>query len=735
MNAPFHENAAEFATEEGGAGSGRPPLLLQYWLIVVRRRWLVLGIMVAAMVAAVVVTLLVTPQYTAQARLEISREQQRITNVEGLQPESAGRDLEFYQTQYSLLESETLAQRVARELNLSQSAEFREAHKLETDSLLDTGRVQQAGLPTSQDQERVIVEALLRHVDIKPIRGSALVDVAYTSGSPVLSAQIANAWTKQFIAASSDRRMASTVDARSFLEGRLADLRARLERSERDLVNYTTGKGIVTLGTTESTEGRRLATRTLVGENLETLSSALNEATADRIKAQSELAALQGGGINQASLANDAINSLRSRRAEVAAEYSRLLVQFEPEYPAARAVKDQLDTLDRSIAAEESRVVSNVRAKYREAADREGQLRATVDGLKGRLAQQDRDSIQMNIYQREADTNRQLYDALLQRYKEIGVAGVGASNVTIVDPATPPKRPSEPSMLVNLVLGLALGALAAGIAVIIVEQIDEGFREPGDIATQLGIPLLGAVLEEDHNVELAEMLDPKTNLSESYLAIRTSLGFVTDHGVPRSIMTTSTREAEGKTTTNAAMAIALARQGRKVILIDADMRSPSIHEVFGIPAGPGLSNYLSGDEHLDTLIHETTQPYLAVMQAGPVPPSAAELLSTDRMERLIKLLGERFDHVVIDSPPVLGLADAPLLARMVEGCILVVESRGVSVRRVMGALERLQTARANILGGVLTKLRHDSSAYGYGYGYGYGYDYGADGKRSNADEA
>lgn len=439
--APATIPAATALPERGG--NLAPPLLVQYWDVALRWKWLIAAIVIAATIAGLIITLLMTPQYTAATRIEISREQKKVTNVEGLESAEASRDLEFYQTQYSLLAARSLAERVARVLKLGSSDTFFKAHGVNVEGMAGNGRVLTADQRTQR--ERTAVSLLLKNVSISPIRGSALVDIKYTSASPADSAAIANTWAEQFIELSMDRRYASTAEARKFLEVRLADLRARVESSERDVVNYAMEKGIVALGKTKSADGQTQIERTLVSNNLEALNEALAKATADRIAAESRAnARATRADATSEALGNLAIGQLRQRRAEVAGEYSRMMVQFEPSYPAARAVAEQLRTLDASIAAEERRVRSSVSGDYREALTREDTLRNQVETLKARMNQQQRDNIQYNIYQREADTNRQLYDGLLQRYKEIGVAGVGTNNIAVVDTAKIPSSPSAP---------------------------------------------------------------------------------------------------------------------------------------------------------------------------------------------------------------------------------------------------------------------------------------------------
>jgi uncharacterized protein involved in exopolysaccharide biosynthesis len=392
----------------------------------------------AMLAAGLVITLLTMPQYTAVARIEISREQKNITKVEGLEPAEAGQSLEFYQTQYNLLQARSLAERVVRKLRLAQDDRLFDAHGVDVSSGLFGGET--AGVKSAEERQKredQAVRLLLDNVEISPLRGSALVDISYTSASPQLSAQIANEWTQQYIQLNLDRRFASTSDARTFLEGRLADLRTRLEQSERNLVNYASNKDIVAL---TRMAGGTTAEQTLVASDLEALNAELVQAMADRIAAEARLRAGSNKNLSDDPLVTNATTGqLRQKRAEVAADYAKLLVQFDPEYPAAKALAQQLKDLDASIAREESRLTGReggVRAAdYRAALQREANLQNRVEALKDRFDVQNRDTIQYNIYKRDADTNRQLYDALLQRYKEIGVAGVGANNIAIVDAA------------------------------------------------------------------------------------------------------------------------------------------------------------------------------------------------------------------------------------------------------------------------------------------------------------
>ncbi|UIP07368.1 polysaccharide biosynthesis tyrosine autokinase [Erythrobacter sp. SDW2] len=402
------------------------------------------------------------------------------------------------------------------------------------------------------------------------------------------------------------------------------------------------------------------------------------------------------------------------------------MATFEPAYPAVEQLTSEIAALDKSIAQEEGRVRSVGRESYNEALQREQQLAAQVQALKGQFAGQNQASIQYNIYQREVNTNRQLYDALLQRYKEIGVAGVGANNISIVDRATVPKHPSSPNLLLYLAVSLLAGLGLAAAYVFLREQLNQSLRDPQDVKRLLGLPTLGVVpaLEEERLSE--DLNDVKSIVSEAYFSIGTSLSFLTGHGTPRSMLFTSTMPNEGKSTSAVALARVLARTGKRVLLIDADLRNPSAHLFIGDGRAVGLSNYLAGEDDVASLVQPTDVDNLSLLAAGPIPPNPAELLTGPRLAELLQSGNQPFDHYVVDGPPVLGLADSPLIASTVEGVIFTIEANGSRLRAIETAIQRLRDANANVFGAIVTKVDNRNSSYGYGYGdkYGYGYTYG-----------
>ncbi|PTQ58292.1 capsular exopolysaccharide synthesis family protein [Sphingomonas aurantiaca] len=697
-----------------------PSALAEILSVIRRRRTLIAVIISALLVVGLLFSLLATRKYTASAVLEIQRETGSFVKVEGATSSDNIADQEFYQTQYGLLSSKSLAERVANDLALYSNTDFLKAAGIIED---DDAATPTTAISAQDRRNRTSAAAayLLARFKVEPERFSRLVTIEFTGTDPALTKRVIDTWSTDFIRMTLARRYDATSYARNFLEQRLVQLRSRINDSERQLVDYASRQGIVNLPA--STTGGE---RSIVAEDLANTNGELGRAVADRVRAQSRLN--NGGAVDEA-LGNSTINSLRQRRAEQASDYAKMMAQFEPGYPPARALRQQMAQVDRSIAQEVSRVQRTLQESFASAERRETEFQQRMKTLKSGVLDFRRRSIQYNILQREVDTNRQLYDALLQRYKEIGVAGgVGVNNISVVDTAELPTRPSSPKLLLNMAIALVLGIGLSALAAFLLEQIDQGITDPGQVEGALGVPLLGTTpkLAGDPVTLLG---DRKTAISEAYLSVQTNLGFSTHRGFPASLAVTSSRAAEGKSTTAFAIAQSLGRTKRRVLLVDADMRSPSVHHLLSLANDRGFSNYLTGEEDLDNLIVRAPNEPMAIMTAGPQPPSAPELLSGDRFRTLIGELLARYDHVVFDIPPVMGLADAPLIASAVEGVVFVIEASGTHVSMAKVALGRLQNANARIFGTVLTKFDTKRGLFGSGYEYGYGYGYGDTAKK------
>lgn len=714
---PLAADPSPYGYGDGGeaAGASGLPALEQIFTAIINHRNWVIGSIAGALLLGLVFTFLATPQYTSTSRIEILPDAPVATSVEGQRDRALINELAFYNTQYSLLRSRSLAERVLRAGNLTADKDFIAAFKLESPDPNMTSA-------DRREQAASVIDLLLDRVSVSPVRTSSLVDISFSTPSPQLSAKLADLWVSQFVDSTIDRRFAATSDAREYLEARLTTLRQNLETSERALISYATDKGIVTLSSETDTEGRT-RTQTLVGTNIAAVSDALSKAREARIIAESELANTMTGS---AQVNAPTISSLREKRASVEAELAEMRTRFEEDYPAVVALKAQLANLDQSIKTETGRSSQGNREAYNAAVKRERQLQSQLDELTGLYNVQQRESIQMTILQREVDSNRQLYEGLLQRYKEIGVAGVGTNNISIVDRAKAADRPSSPNLILNLAIALILGlALAAGL-VFLIEKLDSSVRNPQDVTSQFGLPLLGAIPEIHDQAVADAVIDKKSAIYEAYFSLMTNLSFLTAHGAPRSIMVTSSRPQEGKSNSSLCLATVLAGNGKSVVLVDADVRNPSINRYLDIPNKRGLSHYLAGDDALADMIAPLPKFGFDVVTAGATPPNAAELLGSDRFALLIETLMTRYDHIIVDSAPLLGLADAPLIARRVEGVLFTIEANSTKSRVISTALNRLRMSGAKLFGAIVTKVGAKNQVYGYGYGYGYGYSYGGE---------
>lgn len=719
---PAPLNSVRFTSHDVTSDQPSSSAVEQYLRIALRWRWVIGGIAAAAILLGLIITLLMTPRYTAEATIEISREAGQVTDFQGVETEVSLADEEFYQTQYGLLRSRSLAERVASDLNLIDDPEFFEIFGINDSSDEPFQKVNgRYALQGREERRRLAGELLLDNLSIDPTRLSRLTDIRFSSPDPVFSAKIVNTWADTFIKTNLERKLQSTSYGREVLKRQLAETKEQLDESQRQLVTYASEEEIINLPA-NTTGGQE---RSIVADNLASLNAELSRATSDRIAAEARFRGAGTAGASSEALTNTAISNLRQRRAELAAQYEQLMVQFEPGYPQARAIQGQIDSLDAAIAREEARVGGSLQAEYRQAVQREADLASRVAQLKDEYLDLRRRSIQYNIYEQEVDTNQALYDGLLKRFEEIGVAGgVGVNNIAVVDTADVPTEPSSPRLIVNLVLAALGGLILGAAAALVLEQLDQSVGDPSSLPRRIGLPLLGTVPIVE-GAEPAELLrDRKSALVDAYLAIQTSLSFTTEHGLPRVFAVTSTRPAEGKSTTSLALATSAARTKRKVLLIDADMRSPSVQHLVGTEHSAGLSNFLSGDDSLEGQILHIEALGMDVMLAGPTPPNAAELLTGKRLSVLLERLRERYDHVVIDTPPVLGLADAPIIASQVDGVVYVIESQGVRIGNIRTALQRLRATDSRILGGVVTKVNVKKSYgdYGYEYGYGYGRD-------------
>ncbi len=682
----------------------------EIWRIVAKWWWLITGIAIACLLAAIVISLMITPEYRAQATIEVNPEGVQVVGKEmgEVQPTQMNQR-EFLNTQVGLLKSRSLAERVARSTNVAN----------------DPAVIDQE-IASRQARESAAARMVQGSVAVELMRDSRLIGIAVEATDPELAAKLANAYADNFIQSNMERRYEATSYARNFLQQRIAAVKARLEQSERQLVAYAKAQGILTLAVDTGGTGSVRQEQSIDAATLVQTNNALAQAKSDRIAAEQRYRQASGAQSRAAAIADPTVQALGQQRAALEAQYQQKLALFKPEFPEMVQLRNQIQSLDQQIARQRSSVSGSasgsLQADYQAALARESELQAKVnEGKAGLMALRER-SIQYTILQREVDTNRSLYDALLQRFKEVGVAGgVGANVVSVVDRAETPTGPFKPNLPLNIMIGLFVGLLLGLGTAFSIEWIDDTVKTPDDVSTKLGLASLGVIPGVGKGLAVREQLeDPRSQVSEAYQSVRTALQFSTDHGVPRSLLVTSTRASEGKSSTALALAQTLANLGATVLLVDADLRKPTFRGPSS--TSQGLSSLLAGSDKIFDCIHPTQVERLFLLPSGPIPPNPAELLASGRFKEIIDEALTRFDHIVIDSAPVLGLADAPMLASSVEGTLMVIEAGAIRRAAALNAVNRLRASEARLMGAILTKFNALKVGYGYGYGYGYGED-------------
>ena len=667
--------------------------------IVSHWRWLILGAIAVGLLGAIVVTMMTTPLYRSWVTLEVNPPVVEIMD-EKTRDSSGSTAWDFVATQVGLLSSRSIAERAAQDLNLANNREF-VGEEGDAKSRLASATGQVAG-----------------GLSVEVPKEGQLIRFSYDSTSPQLSAAIANQIAESFINSNLQRRYDASAYARAFLEKQIAKTRGTLEASERQLVAYAQAQGIISTGSGPNGQSNG-DVGSLQGESLVALNKALADATARRIAAEG--AYRQGGAVGATSDVTQSTQGLRQQRATLEADYQQKRTMLKPEHPDMLSLRSQINEIDRQISRETAQVASGrnntLLADYRGAAAAEGALRSRVGQLKGSVLDLRGRSIQYTILQRDVDTNRSLYDALLQRYKEVGVAaGIGSAPVSIVDRAQVAGGPYRPNILLNLLIGLALGLLAGlGIAFAL-EYLYDTIKTREDVRAKLGLACLGAIPKtsgKDSFIE--ELKDPRSIVSEAYSAVVAALRFSTEDGLPKALVVTSTRSGEGKSSSSLALAQNFARRGQSVLLIDADMRKPAFK---ASSDKVGLTRLLTAEDEVRKHVLPTQFENLWLLPSGPLPPNPADLLSTGRFQAIVAEVTSHFDMVIIDAPPLLGLADSLLLAEFAGNVMFVVESGRTRTKAAMEAIGMLRNTGVHIVGAMLTKSAEDMGGYGYkSYGY------------------
>lgn len=712
------ERVSERLFGDSGDGEDRRSLDVRAMLAALyRNRLLIATVIALALAAGAISILLTTPTYRARTTVQIEQQSARVLGTEDPEPVASPQEAErFLQTHVDIIKSRALAGRVVDSLGLAGDPRFLKAMGAKP---LAEGRADM------RSQREQAIGILQDDLSVSLPRNSRVVAIGVDSRSPMLAARIADSYAENLIVSNLQRRFETSSYSRKFLQQQLALAKNKLEQTERSLIAYSRSAGLIDASAGAPSSSEQVGPRSLTATNLVQLNEAYAQARSNRVAKQQRWQQAQATPMLSLPevLGNPTIQQLSQQRAQLEGQYSQELQRRKEEHPALVQAKANIAELDRQVTTLAGSIRASIRDQYLVALRQEQALAGNVGQLKGEtLNEQDR-GVRYTILKREVETNRELYDGLLQRYKEVGAqAGITQNNISVIDSATVPQRPVSPQPLLGMALAALAGLALALLLVFLRGRFDDAIHVPEEIESKLRLPLAGVVpLVRGRQTVLSALASPRSAMADAQSALRSSVELSSPGGVPSSLLLTSSREGEGKSTTALGLARDLAQTGQRVLLVDADLRKPSLHQLLETANAAGLSSVLARQASADDVIRPTGTEGLMFMAAGPLPPNPAHLLSGAGLGGLLAQLAECFDVVVVDGPPMLGLADAPRLAAAVEGVLFVIEADGAHRGQAKAAIKRLLAIDARIVGAVLTK--YDSRKNGFAYGYGY--DYGA----------
>lgn len=732
--------------------------LRDYWTVIAKRKWMVMAITLTVFAIVTILSFRTRPTFRAKGTLLIEQEP-NILSFEQIMQVDTFRD-DFYQTQYKLLQSRSLAYNAIERLKLYENEEF----------------VGKPG-PGKKPVDKVnpvfranLVSSFLGRLEVKPVRLTRIVEVNFTAGNAELAAAAVNALFDSFIDMNIQAKYEATEQATEFLTTQIADLRRDTEQKEKELHAYGAEKNIVALSDKETT----------VVEKLGELNRALTEAQIDRVKQEASYNEIKNASPDfiPEALNNVLIQRLREEYGKLSREYSKKQELYRPEYPEMQRLKTELDSAKESLKDETQNLIKGAYSDYQAAWKKEKSLEEVFNSQKQEAIQFNSNAIAYNSLKIEIENNKSLLESLLRRNSETGVAarlrGLRTSNIKIVDRAEAPQFPAGPKKKKNMLLALVIGLFAGIGLAFLFEYLDNTVKTSEDVEKYAQLPVLGIVptftvdgyrkgygygygqrrhakgiilkttdgkhQTEDKggagaearesgaknqgtqvkSIELISHRWPKSDYAESYRSIRTSLLLSTADPNLKVIVITSALASEGKTATVSNLAVALAQAGKHVLILDADLRKPRQHRIFGIKNLNGLTNYLTANLELKALVKQTEIPLLYLINTGPVPPNPAELLGSDKMAGLIEYLKPHFHYILIDTPPMLAVSDALVLGPKLDGVVLIVQGEKTSREAMKRAKEKLDLLKIKSLGVVINNLnlqRHDYYYKRYYYHY------------------
>jgi succinoglycan biosynthesis transport protein ExoP len=705
----------------------------EYFRVLIKRKWIVLGCLVTIFSVVAIASLRMPKIYEAGGTIAINKPDTSL-NFQN----SATFSLDYFdptelETEVRILQSDVLALEVVRELNLDHRPEFGGQNA-------PSGPLDMAPDPMQVDPGKAsaMINGLKGNLRVALSQNSRIIEVHYRSTDPQMAANVVNTLMETYVEDNRKARFESTMQASDWLQKQLVDLQMKVETSQEKLVRYQREHEI--LGMDEK--------QNIITAKLDELNKELTVAESERMdkEALSHLVesgdpdqiASSGGDIDVTSQAPAGLlETLRGRQAEIKLQAADLSTQFGPAYPKLAQLNNQLKELDSQILGEMKKIQAKVRGQYMTALRRESMLHDALERQKQEANKLNESAIEYNLLKRDAETYRALYEGILEKLKEAGVsAGLKSNNFRIVDSARPPTFPIEPNIPRNLGFALVLG-LASGVGLaFMLDGLDNTIRTTEQAQNISGLASLGmiplgsksardgpnakrlVIASSKEAVELVTQVRPQSQMAESYRALRTSLLLSNLGSPPKVIMVTSALPQEGKTTTSINTAVVLAQKGVRVLLIDADLRRPSIHKTLGMGPRSGLSNVLTGSTSLEQAITRSAiLPNLFVMPAGTPPPNPAELLASMNMKEVLAKLSEEYDHIVLDTPPSLSVTDAVVLSPRADAVILVIRSGKTTKQALRRARDILAQVNAKVVGVLLNAVDLTSPDYYYYYEY------------------
>jgi len=726
--------------------------LAEYWAVAVKGRRVLAASIILALLIGIFVCVFSRPTYRATVVLDVEPEKSSPFEV-GQTAYYSNRDPEFLPTQTKLMKSREIAARVVERLNLGDSPDLNTQDSGFVESL-EFWKPAAKPVLASEYRTELLAEKVQSRVETAPVRGTNLVELYYTSGSPKLAASIANGVAAAYIDWGLESKFQTLGQASQFLTTQIEQLKSDLDRKEQQLQAYGDLKDIVSVDPQTN----------VTYQKLESLNKDYAEAVSDRVGKEAHNHELQTARPEAMAdtVSNGLVSQLRSEQAKLEREYAEKRQIFKPEWPAMQQLKAQIDKGRQHIATEVEVTVSKAREvarnEYTTAQRREESLKEVLQGQKRETQTLNRNAVEYNNLKVEVETKRNLLDSMMKRQAETQVSsrlrGERISNVRVVDRALPPKTRFTPSYRFNLLLSLFLGA-ALGLGIVFLQDyLDRSIRTPEQVKRHLHLPTLGvipsvgssfgrgrygyyglsrkksggALADSRVNIELLPHVNRRSTVAEAYRSFRTAL-FLSQAGGLRSVVVTSSLPAEGKTSTALNLAIVLGQLDKRVLLVDADLHKPRLHEVLRLSNRVGLVSVLAESLPADQAIVQTTMPGVFVVTGGPISPNPSGLLSSKAMRQFMEYAEERFDVVIIDSPPVSPIADAILLGHLADGVVICLQAGRTSRDIVTRVRDELLRSNVHILGILLNNLDEDASRYA-GYYYDqkqYAYDRAAPG--------